>query len=193
MDYERVLSLLADLAMLKYFPSGEDALIAVAKMIGRMATSEDQVKWLVGRTLDLHNEWPGPLELRAIFCSRWRPADRKEAYSAIYIGGIPPEKPSIPALPSPALPALPPGHVASFDDEADEMIRQLSEACDMNRSTRPRLPFGKASPTEPPREPLNTAPNPNFKPITEADIQRAVEDMRNKRALAELHGESSTD
>jgi hypothetical protein len=190
LNLDTVLEELSGLTLMKFFPSEIGARVALAKMIGEMAETDDQVKWLIRRVLSLYNEWPGHLEIRAVFCSRFRPRDGQEAYSAIYPGGIPSQTPPAAALPQGTLPELPPGHIASMDEEADQMIRQLSEAADMNRSTRPRPArrIGTASPTGPPAEPLNTVPNPNFRPITEADINRAVEEMRNKRALAELHG-----
>lgn len=89
MNFERVAELAAELTMLRYFPPDESARLAIVRMIGEMAENEDQVRWLVRRTLDLWNEWPGPLELRAVFCSRFKPKDGKNAYSERFVNGIP--------------------------------------------------------------------------------------------------------
>jgi hypothetical protein len=90
MNFERVAELVAELTSLRYFPSDESARLAIVRMIGEMAENEDQVEWLVRRVPDLYNEWPGPLELRALFCSRLKPKDGKHAYSKIFPKGFPP-------------------------------------------------------------------------------------------------------
>jgi hypothetical protein len=95
MNFERVAELVAELTLLRFFPSDESARLAIVRMVGQMAETEEQVRWLVRRTLDLHNEWPGPLELRAVFCSRFRPKDGKNAYSEMFPGGFP--EPAVPA------------------------------------------------------------------------------------------------
>ena len=93
MNVAEVTATLARLRMLKYFPADKNAHTALVGLVCSMATTEDQVRWLVRRTLALYNEWPGPLELRAVFCSKYPPRDGINAYSQIYEDGIPSEKP----------------------------------------------------------------------------------------------------
>jgi hypothetical protein len=90
MNFERVAELVAELTLLRFFPGDESARLAIVRMVGQMAENEDQVRWLVRRTLDLWNEWPGPLEFRAVFCSRFKPKDGKNAYSERFTDGLPP-------------------------------------------------------------------------------------------------------
>jgi hypothetical protein len=99
MNFERVAELCAELTLLRFFPSDESARLAIVRMVGEMAANEEQVRWLVRRTLDLWNEWPGPLELRAVFCSRFKPRDGKNAYSERFTNGIPAAEPSTLLLP----------------------------------------------------------------------------------------------
>ena len=80
----KIAGLCADLTMLKFFPSDDEARLGIVLMIGRMAEKEEQVRWLVQRVLALYNEWPGPGEVRAVYCSRFRPEDGITAYSTVY-------------------------------------------------------------------------------------------------------------
>jgi hypothetical protein len=75
LNVNRITEILAELSLLKYFPSEPAARRAMVEMVCNMATHEDQVRWLVRRMMDVHNEWPGPVELRNLFCSRFPPAD----------------------------------------------------------------------------------------------------------------------
>jgi hypothetical protein len=125
-----------------------------------MATEEAQVEWLVQRAVSLYAEWPGAREIRACFCSKFRPADGLSVGSTVYLDGIPSEK----RIDPPALLALPPGHVVL-----------LAAAKDLNRVPR-RVPV------------LDVPTNPDYKPFTQSDIDRAVNELREKRARAELEG-----
>jgi hypothetical protein len=99
-DVKRAASDIAKLSLMKYFPPDPDARLALVEMICGFADDNEKIAWLVKRALAIFNEWPGPHELRALYCSRWRPADGTEAYSALfpadeYGGGFPRD----PALP----------------------------------------------------------------------------------------------
>jgi hypothetical protein len=65
-------------AMLQYFPGERDARTAIMRIIDAMATTAEQVDWLAAEMITRFNEWPGPQALRALFCTRFRPADGKE-------------------------------------------------------------------------------------------------------------------
>ena len=126
LDLDVVARLCAELSILRFFPTDGPAQLGVMLLIGRMANTEDEVRWLVHRTLALYNEWPGPMELRAIFCSRFTPKDGYKAYSAVYPFGIPSEK----QIEQPAPLQLPDGHVASIDPELERAVRELAAAKD---------------------------------------------------------------
>ncbi len=84
----------ARIALMPFFPSSDSgARGTVSKEIADMATSDEQVKWLGHRFIQLYpKQWPGIVELRACFCKRFRPADGVEVESAIYFNeGYPTE------------------------------------------------------------------------------------------------------
>jgi hypothetical protein len=82
------------MSIMRYFPADPDARDAIAAMIGEMATSDEQVIWLAARMIQCYSEWPGHMELRACFCSRYKPADGVEAISQAYFEReMPPEAP----------------------------------------------------------------------------------------------------
>jgi hypothetical protein len=91
MNVAEVTDIMSELTLLKYFPGDPGARIALVGMVCRMASDETQVRWLVDRMFRLYNEWPGHMELRACFCSKFRPRDGVNAHSEIYRDGIPSE------------------------------------------------------------------------------------------------------
>lgn len=97
MTIEQIAPLVGELAIMRYFPGDIDARLAVAKQIACIAADVHQARWLVTRALELYAEWPGVHELRALYCSRYRPLDGKEVASVVYLDGIPPD-PQIAAL-----------------------------------------------------------------------------------------------
>ena len=124
LDFEKTLDQLGGLTLLKFFPADPGARLELAKLVSRMAANEDQVDWLVNRVLALCNEWPGPLVLRQVFCSKFRPAD------GISVGGteaFPDGVPSERRIEAAPLPALPVGHVASADKELDDQVKKLAQ------------------------------------------------------------------
>jgi hypothetical protein len=125
-NLKRVLEALAGLAMLKFFPANNEAVLAaLARLCVNMCRSEDEVEWLVDRmTSGLYQEWPGPLEMRAVYCSRYKPKDGLNAYSQVYPDGIPMSKEGkLKQLAGAELKALPPGHVASADESMEVALR----------------------------------------------------------------------
>ena len=66
------------LSMLKFFPQGE-AQKAIAMFLAALCGRGDRLIWLVGQIVNHVGEWPGPAEVRGLFCSRFRPADGIEA------------------------------------------------------------------------------------------------------------------
>jgi len=65
-------------AMLQYFPAESGARTAIMRIIDAMATTTDQVDWLAVEMVTRFNDWPGPQALRALFCTKFKPADGKE-------------------------------------------------------------------------------------------------------------------
>lgn len=165
---------IAKLALMRFFPADPSARLALVGMVCGMASTDEQVEWLVRRALAIFNEWPGPVELRALFCSRWKPRDGVEGYSTLFPAteergsGFPRD----PALPPPNAPLLTPGR-----QEARKLLEMAAEPLE------PLPPIRRP----PPRvRPVVTPPtNPNYKPITQADIDREVEKMLNDKGRTE--------
>lgn len=127
---------LAKLAMLKYFPADKEARTAIVEMVCGMASDEAQVDWLVRRVLALFNEWPGPQELRAVFCSKFAPRDGINACSQVYLDGIPSERTNAPALPPSKPVAQLSGGGAPCGDS--EMAQAIVRAADAMRLRAPK-------------------------------------------------------
>jgi hypothetical protein len=115
------------LALMAFFPGDADIRAALVDVLLEMVTTEEQLDWLVSRALKLYTKWPGVGELRALYCSRWKPRDGVEAYSSIYLDGIPSERRTAAANPPPPIPRNPkPGDV-STDPALDKGVRDVSE------------------------------------------------------------------
>jgi hypothetical protein len=188
MDFQRIAEIAGGLAALKFFPVDDHARLAIMEMIGDMAENEDQVQWLVKRMLSLFNEWPGPKELRALFCSRWTPRDGLLAYTEVYTflnGGYP--NPANPPKEPRALPE-PRALLASSDatpicaesqaviDELVQAMPRMPAAVPIGDALEARLREVLMGPIDRPQPP---APTPQI--ITETDVQRAVEQLHAKR------------
>ncbi len=100
MNVARAAEIIGELSMLKFFPTDKIGRTMIVKLACKMAASEEQIRWLVDRMIVLYDEWPGPKEMRACFCSKFRPADGIEANTDVYFlsDGIPSEKESDPKL-----------------------------------------------------------------------------------------------
>lgn len=168
MNPEVIAELCGELTLLRFFSAEQGARTALFLLIGRMCSSEEQVRWLVRRTLALCNEWPGPLVFRQILCSKFKPADGiSVGGTSTFPDGVPSEK-----IEAPAGLALPPGRVASVDRGLEGGVRLLAAAKDLNRRRPAPVP--------------EVPTNPDYKPVTQADIDREVSALRDKRARAEL-------
>lgn len=69
------------LSVLRYFPTDDVAQEEVMKLLHRMVSDIRQLDWLIGAMIDEVGEWRGPMELRGVFCSRFKPKDGKQAVS----------------------------------------------------------------------------------------------------------------
>ncbi len=101
LDAADLLSTLGELSLLRFFPSDDSARAGLALFVAGMASNMGQVRALVDETLRLYNDWPGPAELRVVFCCLvGRPRDGIEAaFSTVYPGGVLPGTPAAGAAP----------------------------------------------------------------------------------------------
>jgi hypothetical protein len=75
-------------SLMKFFPSDPGAKAALSRLLQRMCGSFVEAQWLVDTALDVYSDWPGTSELRALYCSRFKPTDGIEAYSVIFPEGF---------------------------------------------------------------------------------------------------------
>jgi hypothetical protein len=68
---------------LRYFPTEPAAHGSIAEILMRMVGNAEQLSWLTKIMLDRVGEWPGTRELRAVFCTRFKPADGVEEWSML--------------------------------------------------------------------------------------------------------------
>lgn len=125
MNPKRLLEMLAELAMLKFFPANnESVLLGLARLCVEMCNDEREVRWLVDRmTSGIYAEWPGPQEMRACLCSRFKPRDGIIAYSSVYPDGLPASKDGMRfMIEMPDMKALPPGHTVSVDVRLESAV-----------------------------------------------------------------------
>jgi hypothetical protein len=78
-------------ALMAFFPGDIDTRAALIWALLQFVEFEEQLDWLVERGLKSYSRWPGLGELRALYCSRFRPKDGMEAYSEVYQFGFPHE------------------------------------------------------------------------------------------------------
>lgn len=174
--------LVNELAALAYFPQELEARIAIAHDLVAICPNVEEARWLVARFRQLFARWPGTRELRAVYCSRNRPRDGFEINSVEFLDGVPTPPPGselawlvsaekggyYPLPESVPILQLPPGHVVTEDLILENELRRLAAAKDLNRKK------------------AELVRNPNFKPVTQADINRAVEENRDRKAREEL-------
>lgn len=71
------------LTLLKYFPTDPAAHAGLAELLHGMVSNESQLDWLVQTLINHVGEWPGPKEVRGLFCSQFQPADGIETHTSI--------------------------------------------------------------------------------------------------------------
>ena len=170
------------LGAIPFFPGEQAARTMIAREIRQICRSEVDVLWLVQRMIRLYGDrWPGPLEMRRVYCNKQRPLDGIEAVgiSERFPDGIPSEHPE----PTP-MAALPAGRVASADRQIEAAIAEVAKA--------KRVPAAnEAMPRPIPAPRIATTPEQkHFKPITRADVDRAAEEHRRQKLDAQARKEA---
>ena len=198
MNPRNVFSMLAELRMLRFFPPDEEVIAGLARLCGNMCENEDQVRWLVNRmTSGLYAEWPGPAEMRACFCSRFKPKNGIEMHSGVYLDGIPVEHPKLLNSPDPV--ALPEGHTAA-DGQLEKVIFDVAAVKTMpmprpltwkERQFAAQLQELITAPCD--REPIPMEPKqvempPLYRRVTLEDIDQALTELHLKKSLPDAAG-----
>jgi hypothetical protein len=65
----------ASMALLKYFPAGVDARVALAEDVQDFVETDEQLEWLRKQVMSTESDWPSLFKLRAIFCKKFKPKD----------------------------------------------------------------------------------------------------------------------
>lgn len=81
------------MALLRHFPSTPEAQAALMHFLDRFVSTPEQASWLSDSVCDNYTEWPGPRELRAIFCTRYVPTDGIRASLSPTSAYAPPQEP----------------------------------------------------------------------------------------------------
>jgi hypothetical protein len=123
---------ISKLALMAFFPGDPDTRAALISVLMQLVETEEQLEWLVERALKLYTRWPGVGELRALYCSRFKPRDGVEAYSEIYQSGFPHQTPAPKALPKRAT-----SYTADPEFEAElERVAQLKQFPSVGRRAK---------------------------------------------------------
>jgi hypothetical protein len=105
-----------------FFPTDPLAKVALIDELAKIAANDEQLEWLMQRVQALFKVWPGLNEIKAVYCSRYKPLDGINVYSGVYPDGIPAAKAN-PAIAGPELKQLPPGEVAAPDPGTAAAVR----------------------------------------------------------------------
>jgi hypothetical protein len=109
-------------ALMPFFPGDPDIRAALVAVLLEMVETAEQLDWLVKRAVPLYGTWPGVGELRALFCSRWKPKDGIEAYSMVYPRGVPSERKQQPVFDAPR------DRPVTADKEFAQKLKEAAEA-----------------------------------------------------------------
>jgi hypothetical protein len=191
MDPERIASVLCELRMLPFFVATPEVLAGLVRLVGQMCENEAQVRWLVSRmTSGIYQKWPGPAEMRACFCGRYRPKDGINAYSTVFPDGLPPERTTqARAIQAPEMRMLESGAPKDFLCGDPAIREEIREVADLKRMPKRRPVTGDRGERfqrvlqETLTAPQDREPTPEPTPqiITKADIDRAVQEYRAKK------------
>jgi hypothetical protein len=175
---ESAMAGVAMLSQIKFFPAEAAARMLIADELRLICNNDAELLWLCRRMVRLFLEWPGFPILRGVFCSKFTPLDggQSSVCCETYSDGIPSEFPERES----ARLALPPGAVVSADPTLDAGVRMVADALDLNKHL--------AAPRRVVPELLISANEPVRRAITQADMDCAVQEWREKRAREELGG-----
>lgn len=67
------------LGALRFFPSDSGSRIGIKHVLRSMVGEEKQLDWLINTMLNQVGEWRGTVDLRGIYCTRFKPAEGLEA------------------------------------------------------------------------------------------------------------------
>ena len=176
--------LIESLETLRFFPTSKGAFEALRKLVCSVAEDLDKAQWWIERTKLLFDEWPGERTFAAVYCRRFKPADGIERHTSEQEAErwetIADQKywPDTRQIEPPQAPDLGPGDTEPAPDPPP--ARRILGPPRATREEIKRAPQwlkdldGTRSETTPP-EPRA------FTPVTQEDIDRALEEYRKTR------------
>jgi hypothetical protein len=140
-DVKKAARSLGQLSRLRFFPSDDEARTGILQTACKMASTNDQIDWLVARCIELWSRWEDEREMRVVFCSKFKPADgREEMFSSLpeFVGGIPSEteSASYAMLSGGAVAAQLPGEIAPDATFPRDALDLMHEAMERNKAIR---------------------------------------------------------
>jgi hypothetical protein len=82
---------IASMSILKYFPMDEIQHRVMADFLRKLCGHVEGLSWLVSQLVNRVGEWPGPAQVRGIYCTRFKPKDGIEDESGCTIPGFTPD------------------------------------------------------------------------------------------------------
>lgn len=82
---------IAGMSILKYFPMDEIQHRVMAEFLRKLCGHAEGLHWLVTQLVNRVGEWPGPAQVRGIYCTRFKPADGVENLDCAVAGFTPEE------------------------------------------------------------------------------------------------------
>lgn len=79
------------LGALKFFPADPAARVVVMDLLRRMCGEKEHLTWLIYVLINHVGEWPGPAQMRALYATRFKPADGDEGPYCTIAGFTPVE------------------------------------------------------------------------------------------------------
>lgn len=127
LDFRKINLMVAELAVLDFYPSDIPARAAIVRLVGNMANSEEEVRWLIDRaTGGMYKKWPGVAELRALFCSHFKPRDGYIVYSDMYPDGYPHQQKAL-MIEAPPMPKRTPEEQREYEQWARDLAATIRE------------------------------------------------------------------
>lgn len=72
---EKISQAVEELAAIPYFPADAGARTAIMRQLSRFVDRPDRLRWLVDTALARMDSWLGVAQLRALYATKYRPAD----------------------------------------------------------------------------------------------------------------------
>ena len=133
----------SEFGAIPYFPNDSGAQLAIMRQLEKFVSGAAELRWLVDTAISVMRDWKGVPELRGLYCTRFRPADGREANCSLP-GYTPEESEARYALAEARRPRLAePSEVAALARRkaigagqclecGDEGIRQAEDDCQLH-------------------------------------------------------------